>query len=62
MFITYLIPVLFSIGFLWGLYYFFQSFRIFREYRVLADTPGIPIRGLAMGLAEVRGTAGGNRP
>ncbi len=29
-----------------GLCYFFKGFRIFREYRVLMDTPEIPIRSV----------------
>jgi hypothetical protein len=46
-------------GFGAGIYLFFKGFRIFREYRVLADTPEIPIRSLAMGLVEIHGKAKG---
>ncbi len=35
-----------TFGFGAGLYYFFKGFRIFREYRVLMDTPEIPIRSV----------------
>jgi hypothetical protein len=42
-----------------GLYFFFKGFRVFRKYRVLADTPEIPIRSIAMGLVEIHGKAKG---
>jgi len=44
-------------GFGGGLYYFYHGFRVFREYRVLMDTPEIPIRSMAMGLVHVHGKA-----
>ena len=47
------------IGFGAGIYLFFKGFLIFRKYRVLADTPEIPIRSLAMGLVEIHGKAKG---
>lgn len=56
---TYLVTAAPALLFVLGLYYFIKGFWIFREYRVLADTPEIPIRGIAMGLAEVHGTAVG---
>ena len=31
------------VGFGAGLYWFFKGFRVYREYRVLLDTPEIPI-------------------
>lgn len=46
-------------GFFLGLYCFFRGFRLLRRYRVLADTPLAPIRGVAMGFVEVAGTAHG---
>lgn len=42
-----------------GLYFFFKGFRVFRKYRVLADTPVVPIRSVAMGLVEVHGKSKG---
>jgi hypothetical protein len=42
-----------------GLYYFFKGFRVYRECRVLEDTPEIPIRSMAMGLVHVHGKAKG---
>ncbi len=42
-----------------GLGCFYQGFRTFREYRVLMDTPEIPIRSVAMGLVEIHGKATG---
>ena len=51
-----------ALGFGAGLYYFYQGFRVFREYRVLMDTPEIPIRSVAMGLVEVHGKATGVPP
>ena len=50
-----------SIGFGVGLFLFFKGFREFRKYRVLADTPVIPIRSMAMGLVEIYGTAQGEQ-
>ncbi len=47
------------VGFGAGLFWFFKGFRVYREYRVLADTPEIPIRSMAMGLVEVHGKARG---
>ncbi len=51
-----------TVGFGAGLYYFYKGFRIFREYRVLMDTPEIPIRSVAMGLVEIHGKATGIPP
>ena len=51
------IDVWLTIGFGAGLYYFYKGFRVFREYRVLMDTPEIPIRSVAMGLVEIHGKA-----
>jgi hypothetical protein len=43
--------------FICGLVLFIKGFRIFREYRVLADMPELPIHSIAMGLVEVHGEA-----
>ena len=43
-----------------GIYLFVRGFRVFRQYRVLADTPVTPIRSIAMGLVEVHGKAKGD--
>jgi hypothetical protein len=51
--------VLLLAGFGSGLYWFFDGFRYFREYKILANTPQSRTRGLAMGLVEVRGRARG---
>jgi hypothetical protein len=40
-----------------GVVMFYRGFRKFREYKVVADTPRIPIRSVPMGLVHVRGTA-----
>jgi hypothetical protein len=40
-----------------GLWIFFKGFRVFREFKIVADTPRMPIRSLAMGLVQIRGTA-----
>jgi hypothetical protein len=52
---------LFGLVFAFGgsLYFFFNGFRVFRKYRVLADTPEVPIRSIAMGLVEIHGKAKG---
>src|SRR2546430_11560150 len=44
-----------AVGFGFGLYSFFKGFRVYREYRVIEDTPETPIRSVAMGLVAVRG-------
>ncbi len=56
------IDVWLTIGFGAGLCYFFQGFRTFREYRVLMDTPEVPIRSVAMGLVDIHGKATGVPP
>jgi hypothetical protein len=45
-----------------GLILFIVGFVKYREYRVLADTPQVPIRSVAMGLAHVAGTSSGGQP
>lgn len=45
------------VGFGAGLVFFFKGFRVYREYRVLLDTPEIPIRSIPMGLVEIHGKA-----
>jgi hypothetical protein len=49
------------VGFGAGLFWFFKGFRVYREYRVLADTPKVPIRSMAMGLVEIHGQAKGQQ-
>jgi hypothetical protein len=49
------------LGFGAGLFWFFKGFRVYREYRVLADTPEIPIRSIPMGLVEIHGKAKGEQ-
>jgi hypothetical protein len=44
-----------------GLWSFFKGFRIMREYRVLEDTPRIPIRSVPMGFVHIRGNAESNQ-
>ncbi len=51
-----------ALGFGAGLYYFYKGFRTYREYRVLMDTPEIPIRSVAMGLVDIHGKATGATP
>jgi hypothetical protein len=46
-----------TVGFGAGIFWFFKGFKIYREYRVLADTPEIPIRSMPMGLVEIHGKA-----
>jgi hypothetical protein len=45
------------LGFGAGLFWFVKGFRVYREYRVVADTPAIPIRSMAMGLVQIHGQA-----
>jgi hypothetical protein len=46
-----------ALGFGAGIWIFVKGFREFRKYRVLADTPEIPIRSMPMGLVEIHGQA-----
>ncbi len=48
-----------AIGFFVGVYLFFKGFREFRKYRVVADTPEIPIRSIPMGSVQIQGQAKG---
>ncbi len=48
-------------GFGAGIYFFFKGFRVYREYRVLEDTPEIPIRSVPMGLVQIHGKAKGDQ-
>jgi hypothetical protein len=43
-----------------GAFLFFLGFRSYRRYRILADTPIMPIRSIAMGLTHARGKATGD--
>jgi len=40
-----------------GLWAFFKGFRVLREYKLLEDTPRIPIRSIPMGFIHIRGKA-----
>ena len=51
-----------ALGFAAGIFLFFKGFRVYREYRVLADTPEGPIRSISMGLVRVHGKAKGEQP
>ncbi len=46
-----------ALGVVAGVFWFFKGFSLYRKYRLVADTPVIPIRSTAMGLVEVHGTA-----
>jgi len=45
-----------------GIILFIVGFLKYREYRILADTPQIPIRSVSMGLSHVAGTSTGGQP
>jgi hypothetical protein len=45
------------LGFGVGIYTFLKGFREYRKYRLVADTPEIPIRSVPMGLVHIRGQA-----
>lgn len=49
------------LGFGLGIYVFFKGFRQFRNYRLIADTPEIPIRSVPMGFVEIHGKAQGEK-
>jgi hypothetical protein len=48
------------IAMLIGLLIFVRGFRIYREYRIVADTPMIPVRSAPMGLVHVQGKTTGD--
>jgi Ca2+/Na+ antiporter len=45
-----------------GVVLFFVGFRTYRQYRILADTPLIPVRSAPMGLVHVAGNSTGGQP
>jgi hypothetical protein len=49
------------LGFGAGILVFFKGFREYRKYRILVDTPEIPIRSIPMGLVEIHGRAEGEQ-
>lgn len=54
-------PYVFAvIALLIGVVLFFLGFRTYREYRIIADTPMIPIRSAPMGLVHVHGKTMGD--
>jgi len=48
-------------GFCAGLWSFYKGFRVYRQFRVVEDTPTAAIRSIAMGLVRVRGRARADR-
>jgi E3 Ubiquitin ligase len=56
------IDVWLVIGFVVGLVLFYRGLRNFRRGLMVADTPIIPIRSVAMGITQVHGHAGGDTP
>jgi hypothetical protein len=50
-----------ALGACGGVYFFFKGFRIYRELRVVEDTPEIPIRSIPMGFVRVHGKATGEQ-
>lgn len=45
-----------------GVILFLVGFMKYREYRLLADTPRVPVRSVSMGLSHVAGTSTGSQP
>jgi hypothetical protein len=45
-----------------GVILFIFGFLKYREYRILTDTPKVPIRSVSMGLSHVAGTSTGGQP
>jgi hypothetical protein len=54
------IDVYLVVGFGLGIILFFRGLRLFRRGLVVADTPTIPIRSVAMGLTQIHGHASGD--
>jgi hypothetical protein len=55
-------PIIPAVFFLFGIILFFLGFRTYRKYRILADTPVIPVRSVPMGLVHVSGKSTGGNP
>jgi hypothetical protein len=53
--------ILAAVGLVLGLYWFFRGFGLFLEYKVIADTPLVPIRSVAMGRVQIHGRAAGEK-
>jgi hypothetical protein len=51
------VPVALAVGIGLGIYFFFKGFLVYREFRVVEDTPEVPIRSMAMGLVHIYGAA-----
>ena len=47
---------------LFGIVFFILGFRIYRQYRIMADTPLFPVRSVPMGLVHVSGKSTGGNP
>jgi len=56
------IDVYLVVGFGLGIFFFFRGLRLFRRGLVVADTPTIPIRSVAMGLTQIHGHTSGDEP
>lgn len=55
-------PVFPAVLLLLGVILFFVGFRTYRQYRIMADTPLIPVRSVPMGLVHVSGKSTGGNP
>lgn len=53
--------ILAAVGLCLGLFWFFKGFGLFLEYKVIADTPLVPVRSVAMGRVQIRGKAMGEK-
>ena len=48
-------------GILAGVFFFLKGFWLFRDYKIVANTPLIPIHSVALGLVSIRGEAQSDR-
>jgi hypothetical protein len=55
-------PIFPAVLLLFGVILFIVGFRTYREYRIMADTPLIPVRSAPMGLVHVSGKSTGGNP
>lgn len=44
-----------GIGFVGGIWWFFQGFQLFRKKQLIDNIPTSTVRGMAMGLVELSG-------
>jgi hypothetical protein len=55
-------PLGLGFGILAGVFFFLKGFWLFRDYKIVANTPLIPIHSVALGFVSIRGKAQSDHP